>query len=248
MSLTRKVRTLFIIQVSIITVIAVAELLILHFSRRHASRIDQEIQKNSSQIEQLIKENSFALIHPTLSKFNAYKDYSEESYGKILSLLVTHHEKARVTSPLEFKEELLRIQKLLVERATLWDIKIPSAISFGEYEGGNIPSAQDVESLKAQLTIVRALVNYLIESRIAQLHEIKRNKPRSIKVAGKEHMYEIFPFQMSFDGKIEDLLKFLSKIYMSRELIIIRKIDISAQSEDRLSIFIDLDYIRVYIK
>lgn len=232
------------IQISIIAVIAVAELFALQYGRKFAFRTDQDINKCIDQIEIMIKNNNIALTRPTLARFEAYQDYSKESYEKILSMLASHQDSSREVSPLEFKEELLRIQKLLSERATLWDINIPNAISFGEYDGGNIPHEKDVASLKIQLTVVRALVNYLIESRIVQLNDIKRLEPRPISITGKETMYEIYPFQISFDANIENLLTFLTKVHMSRELVIVRKINIDAQGDTRLSINIELDYIR----
>jgi Tfp pilus assembly protein PilO len=192
-----------------------------------------------------LKSSKIALTQANVTKFKTQYDEIKEKYENLLLHLDTANPPHQDMTPLEFKEELLKTEQLLVERANLWNIIIPNAIGFDEFEGGNIPSQADIPQLALQLDALRTLINFLIESQVYKIKGISKKGLQDIVVSPNQVMYQILPFELSIEGSMESLQTFLYKIRSASHFLVIRKIDIESQKGETLSINLQIDNIRL---
>lgn len=216
---------------------------------RHAlsSKAQNEIklEKQAQEVQRLVSTSPIPLTQTHVAKFSRQFDDVKRKYDDLLLLLDTARVPPLNLSPLEFKEDLLKTQQLLVERANLWNIRIPHALGFSEFEGGNIPQPKEVPLLTLQFDAIKTLVNFLIESRVSSIEQMTRKESPEITLASNRVMYQMLSFEIAVQGSLSSLRAFLQKIYASSYLFIVRKIDMESQKNGGLSILIQIDAIRL---
>lgn len=240
-----QIKTTFLIALGVLAILFVLGVVWLRQIVVSHHQVQTELQLRVSEVETLLNTSSVAPDSSNVSRFKEQFENTRKQYQNLLLLLDTAARPKLEITPLEFKEDLLKTQQLLSERAGLWNISIPSAIGFNEFEGGNIPSPEQVPHLALQLDSLRTVINLLIESRVGAIEEIKRLEVREIAVTPNEVMYQVLPFELRFTGSMEILRTFLYKTYSSTHLFVVRKVDVEAKDNGSISVTIQIDAVKL---
>lgn len=235
----------FLISLISLSILFILGLLWLRQIHAKSIKIEQELENRITEVQSLQSTNKMSLTSAQVASLKTQHDEVKKNYQNLLDLLDTAKEPEQNLSPLEFKEELLKTRQLLRERAGIWNITIPSAIGFSEFEGGNIPTPQDVPKLILQLDAIQSLIDYALESRVDEIVRIDKNDIQDIILTSDQMMYQILPFELSLKGSMQSLLGFLNKLYASTHFFIIRKMNIESLKEGILSIELEIDTIKL---
>lgn len=238
-------KNLTIIQFSIIAVLLILALLWLKSTISRRNTIAREYKNSLNTINVLLTTSKVALTQANVGAFKVEFNEIKKKYENLLSHLNTAAPPRIDLTPLEFKEELLKTEQLLGERANLWSIPIPNAIGFSEYEGGNIPSSKDIPYLMLQLDAMRTLTNFLIESQVQEIKSLVKKGVQDMVISPNQVMYQALSFDIGIETTMDSFQTFLNKIRMSGHLFIIRKIDVEAKKDRVLSMNIQIDNIRL---
>jgi len=154
---------------------------------------------------------------------------------EIVSLAIPYREKLPVFAPLEFKEDLLKVEMNLKEEA---DFAIPEGIGFKEYIGGTIPKESEIAELTKQLYIIKEIISLLINVKSGKIEEIQRGS----KIEENE-LYKSYLFKLKFLMITDNLIKFLVDLQNSKRFIVVHDIVINATSDQQLQVEMNLKVI-----
>ncbi len=245
MNISFRIKTLFGI---IMTVVAVLIILSSFFLKRSVSKkieLDKTYESALQEAKSILASSKVIPTHNRVAKFQLQQTQIQKQYEDLLTLLDTASVPQINFTPLEFKEDLLKTHRLLVERANLWNIKLPISLGFPEFEGGNIPSQEDIPPLALQLNALRTLINLLIESRVQEVGLLSKKEIRSVSLIANQTMYKILPFELAFKATTEGLRTFLYKISSSGHLFIIRKINLESEKGDGVAVNMTVEAIKL---
>jgi len=240
-----QIKTTFLIALGALAILFVLGIVWLRQIIVNHHRVRTDLKQRVGEVETLLNTSNVAPTSSNVSRFKEQFENTRKQYQSLLLLLDTATRPKLEITPLEFKEDLLKTQQLLSERAGLWNISIPSAIGFNEFEGGNIPAPEQVPHLTLQLDSLKTLINLLIESRVGAIEEIKRLDVRETSVTPNSVMYQVLPFELRFTGNMEILRTFLYKTYSSTHLFIVRRVDVEAKDNSSISTTIQIDAIKL---
>lgn len=235
----------FLIVIGVLAVVFVLGLVWLRQIIVNHHIVLTELKTKAGEVETLLNTSSVAPTSSNVSRFKEQYESTQKQYQGLLLLLDTAPRPKQGTTALEFKEDLLKTQQLLSERAGLWNISIPSAIGFNEFEGGNIPGPDQVPHLTLQLDSLKTLINLLIESRVGAIEEIKRLEVHDIAVTPNETMYKVLPFELRFTANMETLRTFIYKTYSSAQFFVVRRVDVDSKDNGTILVTIQIDSIKL---
>ena len=176
------------------------------------ARVEKEFKQKLETLDKLMKTSKIQPSREMIIALKEQKGDLQNKYEELSGLLQHSTINRAIPVPLEFKEELLRTQNQFKERAQLWNIKIPKAIGFDEYEGGIIPGSQKIPVLIKQFELIKMLLDLLIESKISTLASITKSSQPPEIYTGQGIVIETFSFDLSFDASYEALIRFLSNL------------------------------------
>jgi len=225
-------------------IVWILQILFLRHGLEKKRQTNEELQNHMNEINFFVSKSPFAPTLPNIEKLTSAFDELKNNYEKLLSLLDTSTRPEQNLTPLEFKENLLKTEQLLRERADLRNIRIPSALGFDEFEGGHIPAPQDIPDLAFQLDALQTIVNHLIESDVSRITRIRRKALRDVALPANRVMYRMSTFEIAMEGSQRNFQTALEKIGRSNNLFIVRRVDM--ESDSRLvSVNLEVDAIRL---
>lgn len=240
-----RIRSSFVVGLAALAVLFAGGLYWLGQIQAEKKRILAELKLHADELDRLLSQSKAALTSLNAARFKTAFETIRQKYADVVVLLDTANPAKADLSPLEFKEELLKTQELLAERARLWNIQLPKSIGFEEFDGGNIPAADQIAKLVVQMESIRVLVNHLIESRVGIIHAVVRKDMKDVVLFGNQPMYQVLTFEISMSGDYENLRVFLHKLYSSSHLFIIRDLDIETQPDGRLLANLVVDAVKL---
>lgn len=197
------------------------------------------LKNKTAEYQNILKKSETPPNRSSLLKVASNLDELRERYNYLSKLLPQKKENEEVPVPLEFKENLLKLQRLLIERAKLYKISIPKPLGFVEYEGGIIPQTNKISVLTEQMDVIQTLVSYLIECRIQSLDSIKRLEP--LRENQKAGLFRTLPFELNITCSMKALVSFLAKLSSSKTFFIVKDVNIQQKSDTGLSVKINLE-------
>lgn len=239
------IKTPFVISLSFIGVLTLCAAFFLKHSFSVRTQVNHDLEVCLQEAQGILSTSKVAPTNTNVSKFKIQQTQIQKQYDDLLALLDTASTVQTNLTPLEFKEELLKTQQLLTERANLWNIKLPLSLGFPEFEGGNIPSQAEIPPLSLQLDTLRTLVNLLIESKVQEISLLSKKELRNIDLIKDKAMYKVLLFEIAFKSSMENLRTFLHKVSSSNHLFIIRKINIESDKENRISVNMAVDAVKL---
>ncbi|MBI1884149.1 MAG: hypothetical protein HYS08_08100 [Chlamydiae bacterium] len=208
------------------------------------TKVTQDLENHFKAVQQIISTSQIPLTPAHVTEFTTQYEAMKKRYNDLLLLLDGAKPVQTNLSPLEFKEALLKTERLLIERAGLWNITLPQTIGFSEFESGNIPPATEVPHLCLELDALSTLANFLIESHIQSVDTITKKEVKEIPLPPSHVMYELLSFEMVIRCSQENLRNFLHKAHASNHLFIIRKLDIESNKNEPLTCSLQIDAIK----
>ena len=207
--------------------------------------IGQDLEDRIKEVRALQSTSKVPLITPQVSHIKEQHDEVQKNHHDLLNLLDTAQQPEKNSSPLEFKEELLKTQQASTEKAGIWNIKIPTDMGFSEFEGGNIPNPQDVPLLTLQMDTIQVLINFMIESKVYAVVRVDKKESREVPLVSDEAMYQILPFEFSIKSSMQSLSSFLHRLYDSKHFFIVRQFNIESSQDSVLTIDLEIDAIKL---
>lgn len=210
-----------------IWLVAMALIVWLHFrTSGHTDEITQQLDEQQGRLQSILNTKPFP-SQENVEIIRRSREQLEEQYNRlhqavcIGSLQIEPTERA-----LDFSSQLARRKRLMRQRSTQANVKLPENFSFGfsRYDSGP-PTTEDkavLALLAKQLAVVEKLVDTLLQSRIDEIHYIKRaevdpggtnNDALSVPVENDpKAQYHILPFEMEFAGTAQSLREFLNRL------------------------------------
>ncbi len=245
MNISFRIKTLFGIMMTIIGVLIILFSFFLKTSISRKTELDKAYESGLQEAKTILANSKVTPTNNSVSKFKLQQAQVQKQYEDLLTLLDTASVSQINLTPLEFKEDLLKTHRLLVERANLWSIKLPLSLGFPEFEGGNIPSQTDIPPLALQLDALRTLINLLIESHVQEIGLLAKKEIRNVSLIEHQTMYKILPFEIAFKTTTEGLRTFLYKTSSSSHFFIIRKINLESDKGDLVTVNMTVEAIKL---
>jgi hypothetical protein len=233
----------FAASLTILAILFILGVFWLRQIKANSLTIGQELENRIKQVRALQSTSKVPLTTPQVSHIKERLDEVQKNHRHLLNLLDTAQQSEKNSTPLEFKEELLKTRQASTEKAAIWSIKIPSDMGFSEFEGGNIPDPQDVPLLTLQMDTIQTLINFMIESNVYEVVRVDKKESREVSL--DEAMYQILPFGFSIKGSMQSLSGFLHKLYDSKHFFIVRRFNIESSQDGVLTIDLEIDAIKL---
>lgn len=153
---------------------------------------------------------------------NKYESIKDE-FGTLLK-----SKEPTFSDPLKFKQSLLASHNKLRSEAAELGIKLPDSLGLEEYYD-TIPPSEKVPELFMQLEVIKALVELTTASGINTLKSIELEDP--VIMSGVSS-YREFPFTLTVECTIQDMVRFLYSLRKQNVLFIIRNLKINTTEEE----------------
>lgn len=221
-------------------------LLILSFFMRKTinerDEIDHQIESKLEELKALALRTKMAPSNEITRQFDEKEIELENKYLEILKT-IDKGGLEKEMSPLEFKEELLKTQDFLKERARIWNIQVPQSVGFREFEAGVIPEEKDIWNLSYQLSHIRNIVNLMVESKISRIDSIVK----SVEVVDQKskglNAKQIFMYQFKMQCNWSSLIQILTRLHGSRQFFLVKKIEVTNEDKDSLLVMMTVEAI-----
>lgn len=203
-------------------------------------QIDIDVEQKLAHLKNLANKTRMSPAESTVNKFLKTQNDLSKKYQEVLSTVIEKNTEKQLT-PLEFKEELLKVQQFLQERAALWSIGIPISTGFREYEGGIIPADKDTMALLRQLRHIESIINIMIECKIQGIDSISKKINRVPDHLSHLNIQEMYSYEIQFRTSWDSLTKVLNKIFLAKQFYIVKKLDIQSKEANQLAITLAMD-------
>lgn len=206
-------------------------------------KVEVKLNDSRTVLENLLRKRKIKPSRNTILLLKEQKKDITFKYNELLKLIKRSSLNPLIPVPLEFKEELLKTQAQLRERAQLWNITVPRAIGFGEFEGGIIPESDKIPVLIKQLELVKIIINMLIESKINSLDNISKSSSPPESFIGENIIMETFIFEFTLEANYDSLINFMSKLNTSLTFFTVKDINIQKLTDNSLKMHMTINVI-----
>lgn len=193
--------------------------------------IDLKIEQNIQDLKIISKKSRLQPKESVLGDFSIRENELKDKYISTLKLLKVQNTKKSWT-PLQFKEELLKIQDFLKERARIWNIHIPKAVGFQEFEAGGIPDKKSILLLVHQLHHIRSILSFMIESKVEGIDSIYKKISKPDKKTQNLNVPKIYTYEIKFSSSWNSFIQVLYRVYSTNQFFVVKKIDLQRLQKD----------------
>lgn len=150
---------------------------------------------------------------------------------EIWGLLEAKRLSVSISTPLDFKEELLNTETKLQQLAGIQGCQVPEDLGFPEYAGGEIPAASEVVLLNKQLTVINEIVNLLLKHKVENIILIER---LPYIYYSEEDLYEELVFRIEVQCVLENLLGVFADLTKTSFFTVVRSVNLDKVDENRV--------------
>lgn len=197
--------------------------------------IVREWASSVKELKEEIGEMKTSISSSAISKMKKEYSWLDEQGAVINELLKKKNLSSEISSPLDFKEKLLKTQLTLKQLADIQGSVIPEDIGFPVYVGGKIPEEDEVYLLSKQLYVIGELLELLLRHKVEEVVSVKCSP-----IKKGEGLYEELPFEITVRCVYEDLLEILNDTANTSFLTIIRTMNINKIDENKVEALLQI--------
>lgn len=226
------VKTLRIYAIAVAVIVVVLIYLIVSQHGRNKVLSDQ-IKRDLSNLKRVSKTDMGVPSQETVQLLADRVDKLKKLYVKTLKTVSVKYELLPVFKPLEFKEELLKIEKEMERIAVDKGILLGSDIGFAAYKGGRIPTLEQMPLLTQQLFMVKDLLTMCFDSDIKKINGIELVEVKQEK--DDFAIYESVQIKLDVIARFDSLVKFMDMLYTRPEVIWINTFSLEKATKNSTS-------------
>ncbi|MCM8765177.1 MAG: Amuc_1100 family pilus-like protein [Candidatus Omnitrophica bacterium] len=172
-------------------------------TQQDLKKVEQDIKAKHEEIRKYRTQKELAPSPDLVNKLEKQYIAIAARFNSMLNRFSTTYPEVpefKVFPNVEFKEFLFETNDLLVKKARKNNIIIPS--SFGFQETG-FPSTDQIPLFSLQITIIKHILNLLIDSGISVVNSVVPGIPSSVA------FYRVVPLDVSITGTSVEIMRFM---------------------------------------
>ncbi len=154
-------------------------------------------------------------------------------YAKTRDSISLKYIQMPVLTPLEFKEEILRMHNEASRMAADKNVQLGQDVGFNEYMGEKIPKVEEMPRLCQHLYFIKDLIGLALECKLRRVGQISILPPDA-KDDPVNAIFHTINVAMEIQASFVSLVKFLDTIYHRPEVIWVNSISFRRESEGNL--------------
>jgi Tfp pilus assembly protein PilO len=172
-------------------------------TQQDLKKMEDEIKKKYEEVKKYETTKEEAPSPALIDKLNTESGLLVAQFNSLLSKFSTTYPRIpefKVFPNVEYKEFLLEIDEQLHKKAKKNNVTIPTTFGFSET---GFPSADQIPLFSLQLTVIKNMLDLLIDSGVSIVNSIVPGTPSTVA------FYKVLPLDVSLTGNSVEIVRFL---------------------------------------